>query len=97
MCVMVVTSDLRECRRLVRTRVTFDPQAVDRWLDWYLDTCESKGKAGGYGIQGLGGAFVTSIQGSYSNVVGLPLHETWALLTAQGIPSHLTTGDLRNE
>ncbi|MEH6635751.1 MAG: Maf family protein, partial [Halioglobus sp.] len=42
-----------------------------------------------YGIQGLGGAFVRSIQGSYSNVVGLPLCETWQLLVANGFATAL--------
>ena len=46
----------------------------------YLATDEPWDKAGAYGIQGLGGAFVSSIRGSYSNVVGLPLCETWQLL-----------------
>jgi len=74
-CVIVVTADRRECRRIVRTRVTFDAQAVHRWLEWYLETCESRGKAGGYGIQGAGGVFVSQVEGSLSNVVGLPLGE----------------------
>ena len=56
----------------------------------YLATTEPWDKAGAYGIQGLGGAFVRSIQGSYSNVVGLPLYETWRLLCASGIPGTLT-------
>ncbi len=59
-------------RRVVETRVEFRPD-VDRWLDWYLQTEESRGKAGGYAIQGAGSVFVSRIEGSLSNVVGLPL------------------------
>jgi septum formation protein len=55
----------------------------------YLDTDEPWDKAGGYGIQGLGGAFVKSIRGSYSNVVGLPLAQAWALLHEVGVSGHL--------
>ena len=43
-----------------------------------------KGKAGGYGIQGAAGAFVTAINGSYTAIVGLPLYETKALLEGMG-------------
>ncbi len=56
----------------------------------YLATGEPWDKAGAYGIQGLGGAFVRSIRGSYSNVVGLPLSETWQLLGAHGVATTLT-------
>ena len=49
---------------------------------------EWRGKAGGYAIQGLAGAFVERLVGSYSNVVGLPLAETVALLVGQGYPVH---------
>lgn len=55
----------------------------------YLDTDEPWDKAGAYGIQGLGGALVKSINGSYSNVVGLPLSETWRLLSAGGVATAL--------
>lgn len=55
----------------------------------YLATGESWDKAGGYAIQGLGGALVSSIEGSYSNVVGLPLAETWQLLAEHGIETAL--------
>ena len=42
-------------------------------IDWYVATGEPADKAGGYAVQGIGGIFVTSLAGSVSNVVGLPL------------------------
>ena len=53
-------------------------------IDAYLCSGEGVGKAGGYAIQGLAGAFVMSLQGSYSGVVGLPLYETAGLLAGLG-------------
>jgi septum formation protein len=50
----------------------------------YLASGEWRDKAGGYAIQGLAAAFVAWIGGSYSNVVGLPLYETWTLLEGLG-------------
>ncbi|MCH8347599.1 MAG: Maf family protein, partial [Proteobacteria bacterium] len=55
-------------------------------INWYLQSGEWRGKAGGYAIQGKAGAFVKRINGSYTNVVGLPLYETLALLRAHGYP-----------
>lgn len=52
----------------------------------YWASGEPLGKAGGYAIQGLAGAFVTRLDGSYSGVVGLPLCETAELLAAAGMP-----------
>ena len=49
-------------------------------IDAYIASGEPFGKAGAYGIQGLGGAFIPSIQGSYSGIMGLPLYETAQLL-----------------
>ena len=46
----------------------------------YWDSGEPTDKAGGYGIQGLGAAWVSRINGSYTNVVGLPLAQTLALI-----------------
>jgi septum formation protein len=65
--------------RLVSTEVTFRADG-GRWLEWYLSTGEPLGKAGGYAVQGAGALFVERIEGSPSNVIGLPLWETFALL-----------------
>ena len=74
--------------QLVTTQVQF-AQLSRETCETYLATDEPWDKAGGYGIQGLAGAFVTAITGSYSNVVGLPLSETWQMLAARGIPTLL--------
>lgn len=50
----------------------------------YVATGESFGKAGGYAIQGRAAAFITHLAGSYSGVMGLPLHETAGLLRRSG-------------
>ncbi|KGE03215.1 Septum formation protein Maf [Pseudohaliea rubra DSM 19751] len=68
----------------VRTAVTFD-RLDDARIHAYLATEEPWDKAGGYGIQGRAGAFVRSLTGSYSNVVGLPLVETRELLLTAGL------------
>jgi septum formation protein len=73
---------------VVVTEVTFKTLTkVER--ERYWDTGEPADKAGAYAIQGLGALWVSSIQGSYSNVVGLPLFETAELLAQQGI--HILT------
>jgi septum formation protein len=73
-----------ESTRLVATRVRFVP--VDRELaQAYCATGEGADKAGGYGIQGIGGILAESITGSYSAVVGLPLPETEQLLGGLGV------------
>ncbi len=72
-------------QRLVTTAVTFKRlEALE--IDWYVASEEWRGKAGGYAIQGRAAIFVSAVQGSYSNVVGLPLHETAALLRGLGYP-----------
>ena len=58
----------------------------DDELRAYLATNDWQGKAGGYSIQGPAGAFIPWIQGSYTGVMGLPVHETAALLVASGYP-----------
>jgi septum formation protein len=54
------------------TRVTFRP-LDEAMIDWYLSSGEWDGRAGGYAIQGRGGALVERIDGDYLNVVGLPV------------------------
>lgn len=66
-------------RQTVMTDVSFIPLNNQQMLD-YWQTGEPQDKAGGYAIQGIGATWVKSIHGSYSNVVGLPLVETLALL-----------------
>jgi len=61
-----------------QTTLLFHP-VTDRQIEWYLQTHEPLGKAGGYALQGAGSLFVKSIQGSLSNVVGLPLEPLWDL------------------
>jgi septum formation protein len=76
----------------VETQVDFIPLTREL-CEAYLATDEPWDKAGAYAIQGMAGAFVQSIEGSYSNVVGLPLCETWQLLRANGIATGLVPAD----
>lgn len=71
--------------RLVETRVRFK-RLSDAEISAYVRSGEWRGKAGGYAIQGLAAAFILAINGSYTNVVGLPLPETAALLQGAGYP-----------
>jgi septum formation protein len=79
----VVAPDGRTRDRLVESKVAFK-RLADVEIDGYLACGEGRGKAGGYGIQGRAGAFVITLQGSYSGVVGLPLYETANLLGGLG-------------
>ena len=71
--------------RIVTTRVAFKT-LTQAEIDDYLASREGEGKAGGYAIQGRAEALVRFINGSYSNVVGLPLYETMSLLNGSGYP-----------
>ncbi|WP_371348892.1 Maf-like protein [Ancylobacter sp. IITR112] len=77
--------------RLVETRVRFKRLSREE-MDAYLAAREWEGKAGGYAIQGLAGVFVVKLVGSYTNVVGLPLAETVALLGGERFPVHKRWG-----
>lgn len=72
----------------VKTDVTFKVLTAQEIINyWY--TNEPQDKAGSYGIQGIGGQFVTHINGSYSAVVGLPLFETAQLLKEFNLPTEI--------
>jgi septum formation protein len=74
-------------RRLIETRVRFKRLSRED-VESYLASGEWRGKAGDYAVQGFAGAFVVKLNGSYSNVVGLPLYEVMTLLTGEGYPVH---------
>ncbi|WP_342381060.1 Maf family protein [Myxococcus stipitatus] len=69
----------------VHTRVTFRALSTAE-IDWYVSTGEPVDRAGAYAIQGKGGFLVASVDGSPTNVVGLPLGETLALMERAGVP-----------
>lgn len=81
--IAVVTPAGKLASRRIETAVLFKRLTRDEIAD-YLATGEWRDKAGGYAIQGRAARFVRGIVGSYSNVVGLPLYETVALLAGQG-------------
>lgn len=69
--------------RVVETKVSFR-QASREELERYVAAGESRDKAGAYGVQGLASGFVTRLDGSYTNVVGLPAAETVSMLLEHG-------------
>ena len=82
-CIVIVSPTHKSLQRLVETSVKFK-RLSSAEINQYLETEEWRDKAGAYGIQGLAAQFVRSINGSYSNVVGLPLFETSQLLKGIG-------------
>lgn len=70
--------------RLSSSKVEFAPISRET-IARYLESGEALDKAGAYGIQGRAGAFATRIEGSYTGIMGLPLHETAILLNWAGI------------
>jgi septum formation protein len=72
MTAVSVRRDSRELKGVETTVVEFSPLS-EADVSWYLSSGEGRDKAGGYGIQGLASRFVPRIEGSYSNVVGLPI------------------------
>lgn len=81
--ICLVGPDGRVAERLIDTAVVFRRlSAID--VARYIDSGEWRGKAGGYAIQGRAAAFVRSLNGSYSNVVGLDLYTVAALLRGIG-------------
>ncbi len=83
--VCLITPAGKQRARLVESRVRFKRLSRQE-METYIATDEWRGKAGGYAIQGLAGAFVVKLMGSYTNIVGMPLHETMTLLEGEGYP-----------
>jgi septum formation protein len=81
LAIIAPAGELRQ--RVVETVVAFKRLSA-KDLDAYLASDEWQGKAGAYAIQGLAAKFVRQVNGSYSNVVGLPLFETSQLLNGLG-------------
>ncbi|MEZ8011338.1 nucleoside triphosphate pyrophosphatase [Vibrio sp. 10N.222.54.F12] len=79
MTAVSVVSEEKQKTEIIITDVWFKPLS-EKEIEQYWQTGEPCDKAGSYGIQGLGGRFVTRIEGSYYAVVGLPLFETDQLL-----------------
>lgn len=82
--VVSLVSHAREAQAVSVTEVTF-ADLDDALVERYLATGEWDGKAGAYAIQGMAEAFVTRLSGSYSGVMGLPVHETAQLLRGFGL------------
>lgn len=77
---VTVWTDVSIQSEVVRTDVTFRELSMDEMAD-YWQSGEPADKAGGYAIQGLGARFIIRIEGSYTNVVGMPLVELEGLLS----------------
>ena len=69
--------------KVCKTKVTFAPM-TDEEIQWYVDSGEWHGAAGGYRIQSLASCFIEKIEGSYSGVIGLPIFELYDILKQQG-------------
>ena len=80
---VVVRRGTREESGVERTSVRFLPLS-DQEIAWYISTGEARDKAGAYGAQGLASRFVERIDGSYTNVVGLPVPLVCRLLDSLG-------------
>ena len=79
-----LVSASRELQAVSMSEVTF-ARLSDAEISAYVATGEPRGKAGGYAIQGRAQAFITHLSGSYSGVMGLPLHETATMLREIGV------------
>lgn len=82
-CRLLRSDRAREAAAAVATRVTFRPWD-ERLARWYVGTGEPLDKAGAYGLQGRGALLVASIEGSWSNVVGLPMEALPGLFREAG-------------
>ncbi|RMD86936.1 MAG: septum formation protein Maf [Candidatus Dadabacteria bacterium] len=83
--VSLVNQDLKFSESLSVVTSVFIGEMERSEIRAYVESGEPLDKAGGYAIQGRGGVFVKEIRGSHSNVIGLPLRETYLLLKKVGI------------
>jgi septum formation protein len=83
--VVLLMSD-KDVAEVVTTRVRFVPLS-DAEISWYVSTGEPAGKAGAYAIQGAASRFIDWIDGSWSNVVGLPVATVYRILKGAGVVS----------
>jgi septum formation protein len=91
--VAVVSGQGRLHAAVVNSAVTISQLSPEE-IAKYVATGEPLDKAGAYAVQGGGGRFVTTVAGSLTNVIGLPLQETHSLLTEAGCQPTLPTGRL---
>ncbi|GMO49510.1 MAG: Maf family protein [Termitinemataceae bacterium] len=80
--------------RCAKTKVTFT-EINDASLEWYLNSAEWQGAAGSYKIQGIAACFIDNIEGSYSSVVGLPIHLFYTMLLDNGYKMDIWGGGNR--
>ena len=76
---VVAMTDTEQREAIVTTRVRVLPLSDDE-ISWYIATGETRGKAGAYAIQGYAARFIDHIEGSWSNVVGLPIATVYRML-----------------
>ena len=76
---VMISYQQRQVIKTCETLVTFKKLEMNE-IEKYVESGEGEGKAGGYGIHGPAGMFISKIVGSYTNVVGLPVHETYEIL-----------------
>jgi septum formation protein len=74
--------------RVIRTRVHFRNMTTKE-ISWYISTGEPMDKAGAYALQGIGSIFIDGIEGSYTNVIGLPLSDLYYDLKSFGMTLHI--------
>lgn len=85
--IAVITPEGQKMTRLITTVVQFK-KLSDLEIKAYIDSEEGIGKAGGYAIQGLAASYIKSINGSYSNIVGLSIYDTVQMLKGVGFFGH---------
>jgi septum formation protein len=83
---VTINPDEKPIQLVQVSEVQFADLSIEQ-INAYIASGEPFGKAGAYGIQGLGGAFIPSIQGSYSGIMGLPIYETRLLLERAQVSS----------